>query len=817
MEDFEYSVQISDRDWECFFEECEECNLLPPALAGLDDSGMSDMDDMGSILANRVQRVERTAGFLEADRPFDGPPDCEGSPVEHYLSKYGVAGMESVLSGSEEDIHLESVNTFFERLKGLTEAEKLTEPSQVEVGKNREAAQGEELCSDGPQASSSALPKNIPKLNSLPARSETAIGKETAETVNANSNINTMKKDEPDSKISPGLAASNSLFETNKSELFIRGEDWVETTENEERHLTLTKTTDEEGEGISGPKSLLLHDTTGLKCDLERGTEDAATTSEAETNEAAKAPDSKHSVYAMSSFWSEMEKLTIKDILGLRMASSSAPSSLPALPENEAADASDAADSGYFAQLDESKPDHSGEDTSSLPDFVESNSVLAIDSSSSTGVKWENELDPVSLGAGIYPENMMLTSVSDIPQPLLSSSSNSSSSSAQKYLRKMSKNASVRNLHALDSFSHMWKGQALPTVIPEEGELDSEYFTDGHMPRKDSGIDSLPSSSFTGNASTDSYRISLSDIFQYLFGGKQSNPSPSVTDNIATYYTDGNSVPETYDHFFSEFDTGSFFYPLIRATDQAKDELVPIFSCSRSTSRNLQFPEAYDHFFASSSSDDSSMESDEEADDEDRGPIRVVTRFSREANATQISTDIYENFFTDGDLGQNLFWKNTFSLRNIRLTGSANQQQRSSSLSVVPVRQSGRSLRGTIQPINALGNQDVPFPDPLLYHLEDRISRQLAQQPFRYDELQTAVSNPRLDASLMPLRQSDMCLVCIAFASWVLKSANPQVGDAWKAVLLANVSALSAIRYLRKYVRVEAAAEEKALHHTASL
>lgn len=120
-----------------------------------------------------------------------------------------------------------------------------------------------------------------------------------------------------------------------------------------------------------------------------------------------------------------------------------------------------------------------------------------------------------------------------------------------------------------------------------------------------------------------------------------------------------------------------------------------------------------------------------------------------------------------------------------------------------------------------------------------------------------------LDASFLPLRQSDMCLVCIAFASWVLKTANPQVGDAWKAgkhicvesislnisgkiqplycylcniwlniiwehvqaakfhfhlyfhaVLLANVSALSAIRYLRKYVKMEAAASEKILHDT---
>uniref|UniRef100_A0A3Q4GZB8 Uncharacterized protein n=2 Tax=Neolamprologus brichardi TaxID=32507 RepID=A0A3Q4GZB8_NEOBR len=60
-----------------------------------------------------------------------------------------------------------------------------------------------------------------------------------------------------------------------------------------------------------------------------------------------------------------------------------------------------------------------------------------------------------------------------------------------------------------------------------------------------------------------------------------------------------------------------------------------------------------------------------------------------------------------------------------------------------------------------------------------------------------------------------MCLVCIAFASWVLKTANPQVGDAWKAVLLANVSALSAIRYLRKYVKAEAAGCETKLHRRA--
>ncbi|XP_059188354.1 PGC-1 and ERR-induced regulator in muscle protein 1 isoform X2 [Centropristis striata] len=147
--------------------------------------------------------------------------------------------------------------------------------------------------------------------------------------------------------------------------------------------------------------------------------------------------------------------------------------------------------------------------------------------------------------------------------------------------------------------------------------------------------------------------------------------------------------------------------------------------------------------------------------------------------------------------------------RNIGLTGSTAQKQvLSNPLSRGPEKQIGR-LGRAVHSINALGNQDVMVPDPLLYSLQDRIATQLAQQPFRYEDLQTPVSNPRLDASFLPLRQSDMCLVCIAFASWVLKTANPQVGDTWKAVLLANVSALSAIRYLRKYVKVEAAAGVK--------
>ncbi|XP_049436738.1 PGC-1 and ERR-induced regulator in muscle protein 1 [Epinephelus fuscoguttatus] len=1359
MEDFEYSVEISDRDWDCFFAECEECSLLPPSLARLDDSGLSDIDDTGSILSKKAQGVDPKAGFSEVDHPIDGPPDCEGSPVEHYLSKHTIGGMESVLSGSEEDIHLQSVNIFFERLKNLTEAEGLTEPSQVRAGKNREATQEEERCSDGQQASSCSLPRNIPKLNSLPASGGTAVGRESTGSVDTISNINTMKKDVPGSNISPELAASNLVLETNKStypetRLFIREEACTETRVNEATqlnqshdspegvvcsettphtdmvikvemcpplddvkqkdllsHLTLgkkystdsssnlemvtnvkwkedqypdvfqsdatctsksasqessptgsikrkrrkkrrlsaepaegvhgydrqgfvkysdseeephawrgetshclseeinlshlnepqknvtssltpylatsnlpvktsveehkindlshfsmacdsqyhylpesivreggckatglaennatndrsviplsetgyslmsapnnsdnvarnlfalstadsvtgksdlatetancggkdvhsgslqqsdkmnhpiicceneqksesctaevksmsilpstksndpamevsqhgkisaaksvlaaeagnsgrdnctlcqregepqqqleigcqdrdryrstlektdfplsasssdayntkpkqfkyvtypfldisskadcaklaldtssalpdkhcltksppgsdiyvtaqqtehpntlsssdvlseKKTTDErfefaasqimafisgnssqsgeinqtgksqrgtkssmsedvltsvsdftsvsscctldtesfmslsnesiidmsesclsvkqndpeeekaslilakheEGDGISESKSQSAsNDATDSKCGVVVKAEHVITASKAEC-ELVKAPDSKHSVFAMSSFWSEMEKLTINDILGLRMISKAAPPSLlPSLQESEESDTLAMTDSGFFTQLDESKPEQIDEDMSGNLNSVESSPVIAVGSSSSGDVTWE------SLSADIYTENMMLTSLRDISQPLLPGG-------VQTGPRKISKNVSVHDLHALasDSFSFTRKGPSIQTL--NEGELQKgESFTDGDMPKQDKDGDSLASSS------TDSYKISLTDIFQYLFSGKQSVPSQSATDNITNSYTDGNSVPETYDYFFSDFDTESFFYPLISAERQTKNELVPIFSYSRSTNRNLQFPEAYDHFFASSSSDDSSVESDEE---DSCGPVKVVTRLSHISNASQVSTDVYDNFFTDSDLRQNFFWKNTFSFRNVGFTGSAVQKKTlSPPLACVPGKQSARSLRRTMYPMNALGNQDRIFPDPLLLHLDESIYRQLAQQPFKYEDLQMAVSNPRLDASLLPLRQSDMCLVCIAFASWVLKTANPQVGDAWKAVLLANVSALSAIRYLRKYVKKEAAASEKKLEYPA--
>lgn len=91
-------------------------------------------------------------------------------------------------------------------------------------------------------------------------------------------------------------------------------------------------------------------------------------------------------VYAISAFWDEMEKLTINDILQLRLGGSTQktpdvddfptnPSSLVDtveynLSDGGVMDTSDTADSDYFTQLDESKPDRSSCDFSTS-DFEE--------------------------------------------------------------------------------------------------------------------------------------------------------------------------------------------------------------------------------------------------------------------------------------------------------------------------------------------------------------------------------------------------------------------------------------------------------------
>ncbi|XP_078415358.1 uncharacterized protein perm1a isoform X1 [Cetorhinus maximus] len=56
--------------------------------------------------------------------------------------------------------------------------------------------------------------------------------------------------------------------------------------------------------------------------------------------------------------------------------------------------------------------------------------------------------------------------------------------------------------------------------------------------------------------------------------------------------------------------------------------------------------------------------------------------------------------------------------------------------------------------------------------------------------------------SCLSCTQKDLCLFCFACASWAMKSATSQ-SDMWKAALLVNISAISAVRYFRTRAKRE--------------
>ncbi|KAJ8395197.1 hypothetical protein AAFF_G00036530 [Aldrovandia affinis] len=650
MDDFDYSIQVSERDWNTFYQECEECDLQTPVLASLDDSGISDADDASPSASSRDPHKE--TDLLELDFPDDGPPDCTGCPLDCYLSTCDLPGPKDVLPCSEEDTHLESMNKFFERFI----EENVKDPAE---------------------------PVHLPQAKSQTDSNQMLTGKETEKT----------------------------------------------------------------------------------------------------------------------------------------------PRGLSRLRDSALMDTSNAGDSGYSSHLADSKPDHSSGDILIISDFEEEcplshnasvkSSLESHDtkkqgqrsfgSSSSRGVLWESEPDPINQGLDTNMNETPILYSGDAICPL------SNSDKDQQGFRRMCKNISVQNLRALEAEPRVTQvmNASLHTIATEEEEIDESSSTFlwteenvNSVPLKSkSNVETIAGPSVSRDEFTKSYGISFRKIFEYLFGGGEAAVGLADVVHTEVPMDDGGSVPETYDYFFSEFETGNFFFPLIRGSGNKQCEPAPIFSCSRPFNRSLQFPEAYDYFFP----DDSPVESENKEDtDPDHGLVRAVTCIDKgtgEPAGAAAAPDMYEHFFAESNWGENIFWRNPFSLRRVRFTGLSGSRGGPASCVLVTPNQRGRSLHSTIRTDSTVNTHGTVSPQSPLYCLEEQILRELAEQQRQYTDLQKAVAIP--NAPILSVKQSDMCLICIAVASWVLKTGNPQDVDTWKAALLAYISALSAIRYLRHHARNE--------------
>uniref|UniRef100_A0A3B3R466 Uncharacterized protein n=1 Tax=Paramormyrops kingsleyae TaxID=1676925 RepID=A0A3B3R466_9TELE len=481
-----------------------------------------------------------------------------------------------------------------------------------------------------------------------------------------------------------------------------------EPEKNEENHpkqdrnvhiLNMNKFTDSTGLPLLDPVETKAHKPQSDFRPTHRYQTNCSTKTESSLSQEPMTLDPEHPVYAISSFWDEMEKLTISDILQLKLVGHTySPQTFPHIQDNVVVDTSDADDAGYFTNVDEFKPDCSMAEVPTFSDFGEKGSHS-------------------------------LNSLSSTPEP-----------------------QDTKNRRSSDTL-----------ILRDDVRNKQLYLNAGTEKESKKRTKSCAENPFP--------HLHCSNVCQHGFNQKR--PQNCKTAYQMNNVDDGNSnslsVPEMYDYFLFESKPSNFCSSLIK-----NNETVPIFSSSQSIRQSLQFPEVYDCLLP----DDSLIQLE---DEEDRTPIRVVTRFDSRISDllnTEVVPDSYEHFCTDSDWRGNLFWRHPLSFRRTCFTWRNFGQ-----LWYNPVFGRIEAIRGRqslCTTIRSNISQDVQHCGADICYLEKHIFSGLAEREQAIGKLQTALSVPRKMGCLLLRKQSDVCLVCIAFASWLLRSAEPQNVDTWR-------------------------------------
>lgn len=327
-------------------------------------------------------------------------------------------------------------------------------------------------------------------------------------------------------------------------------------------------------------------------------------------------------IYALSSFWDEMEKLTINDILHLRSAHNRSPMSriaewndkdLLTSKHDSVQDIDlmdDSADSGYFTHVDESKPDRSSCELSTLSDSEEE--LLQILNRSAS---------PKPQG---QTENLSFTYI-----PHHDFDQNDESESLD--IIKLSHQDGIQ--HYLD-----------PAIEVQSLFLASSLDSNGN-PFELEIIRRNPVLSFSDTTNNQSMLTFSESVIKEING---SGSSDRLGSTVASFPVAQNlSICEMYDDFFSDFEVGNFFFP------STKDRTVPIFSASHSVVRDLVLPKVEELHF------DPDFE-------EDNMPIRGRTFFSSQPEMGTSPAGMANLCFS---MSQRRNWSSLFSLRKARFIG----------------------------------------------------------------------------------------------------------------------------------------------------
>ncbi|XP_041275489.1 PGC-1 and ERR-induced regulator in muscle protein 1 isoform X2 [Onychostruthus taczanowskii] len=117
MDNFEYSIQLNDREWAEFFQASEECSLAPASLATAEEQCLSDIeqgDTSGRDCPRGTDGVAAAGPGSEPAAPGTASPVPRGVPGDTALRRpeRGHLSGPELLSGSEDEAEPRSVGRF---------------------------------------------------------------------------------------------------------------------------------------------------------------------------------------------------------------------------------------------------------------------------------------------------------------------------------------------------------------------------------------------------------------------------------------------------------------------------------------------------------------------------------------------------------------------------------------------------------------------------------------------------------------------------------------------------------------------------------
>lgn len=415
-------------------------------------------------------------------------------------------------------------------------------------------------------------------------------------------------------------------------------------------------------------------------------------------------------VFAISAFWDEMEKLTINDILQLRMDRSTPPRdtqetvtpNVDDFPPNHSSlvdtveynlsdgglmDTSDTADSDYFTQPDESKPDRSSCEFSTSDFEEEYWQFLGTSRNPSPDPQSKNQ-QRTSYSAFTAHEEEESTSSEGKETPVPSEDftgqcledqdSNSFISGELGCPRRITKSKSVRNVRALNTEDVSL--QLLP------GNDESSLFLSSCPPLEESETlgTLVPAPCLSNTDVLDEHTpISFPQVFEYFF---TDNEAKTDSRCVTIYDPEDISLAPLFRYTLRTFSDETSFSSL-RDCQRSEEKPIPIFSCSHPTVRELTFPR----------SEYVLLSSDCEAE-ADISPIRVVSH----------------SFIQGVDWGASAAdprgidcWKSLLSVRKIRFHDKGSIWCRGSGAWVFPVKADKITIKGTDPPVPVLTDRSI--------------------------------------------------------------------------------------------------------------